>query len=150
MQFFSKFVGWMAIVMLLAQPIRVLADGIGRIKNLTGEVHIQRTEEKLQAVVGNVVYQSDIIVTGKNSSVGLSFLDNSMLSVGSDSRLSLDQFSFDTTTHEGDFDVSLNKGTLSVIAGKLTQQNPNALKIKTPASILAVRGTELVVKVYED
>lgn len=123
------------------------AEGIGRIKVVSGEVQIERSGQKLPASVGTAVEQSDRIVTGKDGSVGVTFVDNSMLSAGPNSSLALDQFKFDTTTHEGKFDVSLKTGTLSVIAGKLTRQNPDAMKIKTPASILAVRGTEVVIKV---
>ncbi len=150
MQGISKFVIVVMATVICALSFNATADGIGRIKVLTGDVQIERSGQSISAEVGNVVYQSDRILTGKNSSVGITFMDNSMLSAGSNSLLSLDEFSFDTTTHEGGFEISVKKGTLSVIAGKLTQQNPNAMKIKTPASILGVRGTELVVKVDAD
>lgn len=128
----------------------VWAKAIGRIKISTGDVRIEHQGQSNEAVVGKTVYQNDRIITGANSSVGISFVDNSMLSAGSNSVLSLDTFNFDTTTHEGSFDVAIQKGSLSVIAGKLTQNNPNALKIKTPSAVLAVRGTALAVKVNAD
>jgi hypothetical protein len=61
--------------------------------------------------------------------------------------MKLDQFIFDTQTHEGSADISVKHGTLSVIAGKMTEKTPGALKVKTPAAILAVRGTEFSIKV---
>lgn len=138
------------VIFVFALSSNAKADGVGRIKVLTGEVQIERSGQMLAAEVGSVVFQSDRIVSGGNSSFGITFNDNSMISGGANTSLSLDQYRFDTTTHDGNFDVSLKTGTLSVIAGKITQRNPNAMKIKTPASILAVRGTELVVKVDED
>jgi hypothetical protein len=36
-----------------------------------------------------------------------------------------------------------------VISGKMVKQSPEAMKIRTPASILGVRGTEFVVKVAD-
>jgi hypothetical protein len=125
------------------------AEGIGKIKVLSGGVTIERSGKTIPATLGTPVYQMDRIVTGKDGSVGLLFEDDSRLSAGPNSTLSLDQFNFDNTTHDGNFDVSMQKGTLSVISGKLVQKSPGALKVKTPAAILAVRGTEFSIKVED-
>jgi hypothetical protein len=79
--------------------------------------------------------------------VGIIFADNTMMSAGPRSVLSLDRFAFNSTTHEGRFDTSVRSGTLSVISGKLTKQSPDAMTVKTPAAILGVRGTEFFVQV---
>ncbi|TMH15282.1 MAG: FecR domain-containing protein, partial [Betaproteobacteria bacterium] len=44
------------------------------------------------------------------------------------------------------FESSLRKGTLSVVSGKIAKQSPDAMKVKTPSSILGVRGTEFLVR----
>jgi hypothetical protein len=123
------------------------AEGIGKVKVLSGEVAIERSGKTIPATLGTSVYQTDRIVTGKDGSIGLLFDDDTRLSAGPNSTLSLDQFNFDSTTNNGNFDVSMKKGTLSVISGKLTQKTPGSLKVKTPAAILAVRGTEFSAKV---
>ena len=122
------------------------AEGIGKVKVLSGSVSIERSGDSVLAKLGAPVYQTDKIITGKGS-IGLLFNDDSRISAGPNSTLSLNQFSFDAITHEGNFDVSVNEGTLSVISGKLTAKRPGALKVKTPAAILAVRGTEFSIKV---
>jgi hypothetical protein len=33
------------------------------------------------------------------------------------------------------------------VSGKIAKQSPDAMKVRTPASVLGVRGTEFVVKV---
>lgn len=143
----SKFRGVLLVLLLL--PTLVWADGIGKIKTLSGQVVIERAGKTVTATLGAAVYQSDTIVTGKDGSIGLLFDDDSRLSAGPDSTLALDKFSFDPVSHDGSFDVSMKKGALSVISGKLTQKTPGALKVKTPAAILAVRGTEFAVKVLD-
>lgn len=142
----KKFVLGMVLAML---PVLALADGIGKIKTLSGQVTIERAGKSAPATLGASVYQTDTIVTGKDGSIGLLFDDDSRLSAGPNSTLALDKFSFDPVSHDGNFDVSMKKGTLSVISGKLTQKTPGALKVKTPAAILAVRGTEFSVKVID-
>ena len=61
--------------------------------------------------------------------------------------LALDAYRFDTTTHQGQFDATLSKGSLAVVSGKIAKQSPDAMKVRTPASVLGVRGTEFVVEV---
>jgi len=127
----------------------VCAEGIGNVKVLHGDVRIERSGQASPAVIGAPVYQNDRVITGKDGSVGLLFEDDSRISAGPNSVLALDQFNFDKTTDDGNFDVSLKKGTLSVISGKLTKKTPGAMKVTTPAAVLAVRGTEFSVKVDE-
>jgi len=134
---------------LLLTGNSAIAEGIGKIKTLSGDVSIEREGKIVVPVLGNAVFQKDKIVTGKNGSVGVLFDDDSRLSAGPNSTLDLDRFSYDPATHDGNFDVSMKKGVLSVISGKLTQKTPGALKVKTPAAILAVRGTEFSVMVEE-
>jgi hypothetical protein len=127
----------------------VCAEGIGKIKVLHGDVRIERSGQASSALIGAPVYQNDLVITGKDGSVGLLFEDDSRISAGPNSVLALNQFNFDKTTDDGNFDVSLKKGTLSVISGKLTKKTPGAMKVMTPAAVLAVRGTEFSVKVDE-
>jgi hypothetical protein len=125
------------------------AEGIGKVKKLSGQVSIERSSGKVTPSLGDAVYQTDRIVTGSDGYIGLLFNDDSRLAAGSNSTLALDKFNFDPVTHAGAFDVSMQKGTLSVISGKLTQKQPGALKVKTPAAILAVRGTEFSVRIED-
>lgn len=140
--------GAMLLVLTLA-AFPAYADGIGNIKTMSGQVAIERSGKIITPAVGGSVYQTDKIITGKDGSVGMLFDDDSRISAGPNSVLALDKFVFDSNTNNGNFDVSMKKGTLSAISGKLTQKTPGALKVKTPAAILAVRGTEFSVKVDE-
>jgi hypothetical protein len=127
----------------------VLADSIGKIKTMTGDVYIVRAEAQTPAQLGADLYQEDTVLT-QAGTVGILFNDDSRLSLGSNSSISLESFAFDADSHDGNLDVSLEKGTLSAISGKLTEKRPGAFKVKTPAAILAVRGTEFSVKVNDE
>lgn len=125
-------------------------DAIGQIKTETGQVSVQRHGVKEVVRVGERVFRSDTIATAANSSVGITFEDNSLMSLGPDSRLSLEQFQFNVTTHEGRFEAALEKGTLAVKSGQIVRQTPGAMRVRTPAAILGVRGTEFVVRAGGD
>jgi hypothetical protein len=125
-------------------------DSIGQVKTAKGDVRVLRHGTALPLAVGDHVFQSDTVSTAKGASVGITFVDNSMISLGPGSQLALDQFQFDTTTHAGVFNTSLSKGTLAVKSGQIVQQTPEAMHIKTPAALLGVRGTEFVVRADEN
>jgi hypothetical protein len=132
--------------LVLAAPGAPAQDAIGQIKTASGAVTVLRGGESRNVAAGERVFQSDVLVTGPDGSAGITFADNSMMSLGPESRLSLEQFRFDTTTHEGAFESSLEKGTLAVKSGQLVKQSPEAMKVRTPGALLGVRGTEFVVR----
>lgn len=133
------------IVALFITQLAAASEPIGQIKTLSGAVTVERAGAAKKAAIGERVFVSDTIVTA-NGTVGITFLDNSMMSLGPNSRLSLDQFKFAPTTHNGVFDASLRKGTLAVKSGQIVRQTPEAMRIRTPAALLGVRGTEFVVR----
>jgi hypothetical protein len=126
-----------------------LADSVGQVKISSGAVFVERGAQRLSATVGTNIEAADNIVTGADGSAGITFIDNSRLSVGPNSTLAISRFNFNPTTHEGNFDSALKRGTLSVVSGKLAKRSPDAMTVSTPSTILGVRGTEFVVRAGE-
>ena len=133
------------VPLLVALP--VLAAEIGQVKTATGSVVIERAGATTAAKPGVRIETSDVVRTGPDGSVGITMSDNALLSLGPNSVLALDSFAFDTTTYQGKFDATLTKGSLAVVSGKIAKQSPDAMKVRTPATVLGVRGTEFAVKV---
>jgi len=121
------------------------AAEIGQIKVSNGQVTVERKGESLPGRVGTRLESSDVLKTGPDGSVGITMSDNSLLSAGPNSILSLDRFDFDPTSNQGRFDAQLQKGSLAVISGRIAKQSPEAMTVRTPSAILGVRGTEFVV-----
>ncbi len=136
-------------VLALAVTGFAQAQDVGQIKVAKGTVHVERDGSRLPAAVGMAIRQSDTLVTGADGSAGVTFSDNSLLSTGPNSVLVVDQYRFDSTTHAGKFDASLKKGTLAVVSGKIVKQSPGAMRVRTPAAIMGVRGTDFMVQVDE-
>jgi hypothetical protein len=125
----------------------VLAADVGLVKVAKGSVHIERGAEKLAVTVGTPVRASDVIVTGADGAAGITFTDNSLVSVGPGSTFAIDKYQFDSTTHVGEFEGSLRHGRLAAVSGKMVKQSPESMKIRTPSAIMGVRGTEFLVQV---
>jgi len=132
-------------VLALVVSAATLAAEIGQLKSAKGDVWIERSGARLPGAVGTRVQTADVVKTGADGSVGMVMIDNSLLSMGPNSVLSLDRLDYDATTQRGQFDTSLSKGSLSVVSGRIAKQSPDAMSVRTPSAILGVRGTEFVV-----
>jgi len=140
------------LVLVLAlglAPVAGLATDIAQFKVAKGSVYLERGGKRMPASVGTHLQATDIVVTGADGSAGITFIDNSLLSVGPNSVLQIERYAFNSTTHEGVFDTTLSRGTLSMVSGKIAKQSPDAVKVRTPSSILGVRGTEFLVRTGE-
>jgi hypothetical protein len=121
------------------------ATAAGTIKTSRGTAQIERQGAKVPANVGSAVNVSDRIVTGADGAVGITLRDNTLLSAGPNSTLDLNKFVFDTTTHAGELNASVKRGTLAVVSGKIAKTSPESVLFNTPTISLGVRGTEFVI-----
>lgn len=139
--------GALGVGLLFAGP--AAADDIAQIKSSKGTVLVERGSQRLVGAAGMRLQQADVVRTGADGSVGITFTDNTIMSAGPNSVIALDRYAFNSTTHEGRLEASLRSGTLSVVSGKIAKQSPDAMTVRTPATILGVRGTEFFVQVGE-
>jgi hypothetical protein len=138
------------MLVLMAIPyVPAAAEDIGQIKTLAGEVYIERQNVRRLAQVGDRLEAADAVSTGPDSRVGITFIDNSRFSAGPQSRIELEQFQFNPTTYDGTFSAKMQHGTLSIISGHIAKRSPDAMKVRTPTTILGVRGTKVLLKVEE-
>jgi hypothetical protein len=141
------------IAALIACCVTLFGDSawaqIGQIKNVAGQVSLSRNNLQQPAKTGDLIEPTDVLTTGPDGSVGITFIDNTRLSAGANSRIELKQFRFNPTTQEGEFLTDVQHGTLAIISGQIAKRSPDAMKVKTPTTILGVRGTTFVVKVDE-
>jgi hypothetical protein len=121
------------------------AQEVGRVKTMKGTVHIERGGQRQPAQVGTGVQLADTLVTGPDGAVGVTLADDTLLSAGPNSVLAIERFVYDGVK-PGALEAALSKGTLAVVSGRIAKQAPDAMRVKTPAAILGVRGTEFVVR----
>jgi hypothetical protein len=88
--------------------------------------------------VGSPVYQNEHVRTAPASSAQLLFQDQTSLSVGPSSEVTLDTFVYDPATNSGSAVLTATRGALRFVSG--TQQ-PHNYQIRTPVATIGVRGT---------
>ena len=144
---------WLAAILLIAIPSTARAADnppIAQVKKVTGQVVIQRSGQRLPAKIGDPLFEKDIIETGPDGGIGITFVDNTVFSTGPNSQLALDEFQFDSNNFRGSMLADMRQGTLAVVSGDITRSSPGAMKIKTPTAQLGVRGTTFAIQVYGD
>ena len=130
-----------------AMSTAAVAQDIGRIKSVSAPASVVRGKQVLPATVGQVLQVSDVLTTGKDGRIGVTFIDNSRFAVGPNSRVALTQFEFNETTHKGKSLTTVDRGSLAIVSGQVAKENKDAMKVRTPTSLLAARGTTFVVEV---
>ncbi len=126
------------------------AAPIAQVKKVTGQVDIVRSGKRLPAKIGDPLFEKDVVETGPNGGIGITFVDNTVFSAGPNSQLALDEFRFDSNNFRGSMLADMRQGTLAVVSGDITRSAPGAMKIKTPTAVLGVRGTTFAVQVYSN
>jgi hypothetical protein len=126
------------------------AEPAGTVKTSKGTATIDRKGQKIPVAAGTSVEVGDRVLTGVDGAVGIVLRDNTALSAGPNSTLDLNKFSFDSTTHAGELDATVKRGTLAVISGKVAKANPNGVRFATQSMTLGVRGTEFVIEAGEE
>jgi len=130
-------------IVSLAQP----SDHVAYLKNITGEVSILRNNAVTKAKVGAQLKSSDVIKTYSNASVGIVFIDNTRLSLGENTQISLVEYKFAPVDRNYAFSLFMKKGKALYSSGKLSKLAPGKIKFQTPRATVGVRGTTFLVQV---
>jgi hypothetical protein len=143
-----------AMLVLPTASLAALGDPVAQvwvaqIKVSRGIVRIDRAGQRFPGPVGARLKVDDSVISEGNGSVGLTFSDNSTLSMGPDSEVTLKRFEYDPTTHMGAFDAYVKQGTVSLQAGNLADSGPDNLRITTPKSELKGNARQLLISTGE-
>lgn len=119
---------------------------IGFVKTVSGEVTVTGKTGLVMAAPGVALELGDIIRTRADGRTGITLKDDTVLSLGPNSELSLDEFTYAPARDELSLGARLNNGTLQFISGVIARLKPESVTISTPNATIGVRGTRFVVK----
>ena len=118
------------------------ATPIGKIDTLEGNVVIVRADgTRIEAANGDPVFQGDVLETGDNGAIGITFIDDTTFSLGANGRMVLDEMIYDPDTQTGSSTFSLVQGVFSFVSGSISKTGVDAMTIKTPVATIGIRGT---------
>jgi hypothetical protein len=122
---------------------------IARIKQSSGVAYVERNAQQIKPSPGLQLLAGDKLVTGKDGRMSLSFVDNTRFAVGPNSRISVTEFQYDRTRQKGSFVTQVDRGSLAVVSGRIAKSDRDAMKVRTPNTLLGVRGTKFIIEVPE-
>ena len=122
------------------EMIGVISAGIGEISN--------QKNEKLST--GSKIYFGDTILVKAQSNAQILLLDETALTVGEKSELTIDEFIYDPKSKIGKIVSNIKIGTVKIITGEISKKNPDNLEVNIPTGSIGARGTEFVIVTESD
>lgn len=135
------------LVSLVMAQAAFAGDTIGYVKTMSGKASVVRSGAEQPLTVGAPLYQDDLLKTGKESSLGITMKDGTMLSAGAETELLLDKYAYAPKSGQLGFVARVSQGTLDFVSGMLGKLAPESVAIETPTGVIGMRGTHFVVKV---
>ena len=99
---------------------------------------------------GTRIYLGDKIEVATDARMQILLLDETVFTLGSGARLTIDEFVFDPSTQSGSVTTQITKGAFRFVSGKLAKSSPTAMKVQLPNATLSIRGTQVAGLVEED
>jgi hypothetical protein len=136
------------------------SNPIGRVVKTSGSVTIEHANAVIvqanlptgsgadQTKVGDPVYKGDVVQTGADGKIGITFNDDTAFNLSSNARMVLNEYVYDPKGKSNSTLFSLTKGTFTFIAGKVAKTGD--MKIDTPVATMGIRGTTPHVEISDD
>jgi hypothetical protein len=96
--------------------------------------------------IGQDVIFNEHITTAADGQTQLLFVDESSMTVGPNSDLTIDQFVYDPKSGTGKLAMSATRGLLRYVGGKLSKED-GAVSLRTATATLAVRGGAFIAQI---
>lgn len=93
------------------------------------------------------LFHKETISSGNASAAQARFIDNTALTLGENSRVTLDNFVFDPSGGNQSVDISFIQGIFRFVTGGMSKP---AYNVQTPAAVVGVRGTVFDIVVAAD
>jgi hypothetical protein len=119
----------------------------GVVKSTSGGASILRAGLEIPATLGQQVIEGDTLRTAVDGRLGVTLKDGTRLSVGGNTELRLDTFTYAPAQGRMAVALKLLRGVAAYVSGRIAQLAPGAVKIETPTSVIGIRGTHLVIGV---
>ena len=116
------------------------AQVIGKVEKISGSGTAVRNGVAVTLNVGDAVNKNDVLQTGSDSTLSVSFLDGTALNLSANTRMALNEYVFDVNAASGNGGhFSLVQGAFAFVSGLVAKSG--GLNIETPVANIGIRGT---------
>ncbi|QLA15073.1 FecR family protein [Desulfolutivibrio sulfoxidireducens] len=138
----------MAMLILMLSALAALAaeeamPQAGVLDDLRGVVTARQEGAPPRTIPkGGPVLVKDILSTGPEDRGKIVFADDSVLEIGPDSEIRIEDFAYDTSDRDNFRQgLKMAKGLFRYATGKIVADDPDHLKIESPLAAIGIRGT---------
>lgn len=125
-----------------------MADtSIGAVKKLNGTATVVRGNAVSKVNLGDSIYMNDILKTGPAGAMGVTFKDNTMISIGPNTEYAIDDYVYQPRERKLSFVSKVSRGTLNFVSGKIAKMAPDSVKVNSSVGTIGIRGTHFLLKV---
>jgi len=111
---------------------------IGKVLMLRGAVQCHRNTQEISLKIGDAIQEGDKIVVAKRSKIQIMLNDETLITLGSKTEYSFDKYN---DSDKPELKMSMNRGFLRTISGKIGKLAPKRFKLKTKSATIGIRGT---------
>jgi FecR protein len=130
-------------------PSQPAEDTVGQIASVQGDATVTRSSVPAAAVkIKDLVLQNDTLQTGANSSLGVTFEDESTFNLTANARIVVNEFVYQKGGKSNAALFKVARGTVAFVANLVAKNGD--MKIATETAILGIRGTTGIVEVPQD
>lgn len=130
----------------MAAPAGAEDMAVGFVKVLAGSASAIRDRQRIPLSLGMEVREHDRLETEPYSELGVTFRDDTRISLGPNTRIDVSQFTFQPAERKYGIVFKVLVGTLQYMSGVIAKLSPESVSISTPQFTVAVRGTRLLIR----
>ncbi|TQF40143.1 hypothetical protein UNPF46_11845 [Bradyrhizobium sp. UNPF46] len=128
-----------------AAPGAAAAQVIGHVTKLVGSATAVRNGVSVILNNGDNVEKGDVVSTGADSTLGITFIDGTVFGLSSNARMVLNEMVYDPNGSSNSSLLSLVAGTITFVAGETAKHGD--MKIDTPVATMGIRGTAVLTQI---
>jgi hypothetical protein len=128
-----------------AAPAVAQSSPAGRVDKLTGSAVVLRAGAQVPVKNGDSVFETDVLRTGSDGHLGVTLKDDTRLSLGPGSEVRLEKFAYAPAQGQMALGLKIVRGLIAYVSGRIAKIAPDAVRLETPAAIVGVRGTTLII-----
>lgn len=121
------------------------AQVIGHVTKLVGSATAIRNGVSVILNNGDNVEKGDVVSTGADSTLGITFIDGTVFGLSSNARMVLNEMVYDPNGSSNSSLLSLVAGTITFVAGETAKHGD--MKIDTPVATMGIRGTAVLTQI---
>ncbi len=121
------------------------AQVIGHVTKLAGSATAVRNGVSIILNNGDNVEKGDVVSTGAESTLGITFIDGTVFGLSSNARMVLNEMVYDPNGSSNSSLLSLVAGTITFVAGETAKHGD--MKIDTPVATMGIRGTAVLTQI---